>query len=151
MMMVIMTPVMNLMITVILMVTINCSSPIPDPFGLFLRWIDFLLQVVNQVWLPIYLSTVVFKSIYLADFLKTNLTKFAVIWVKRGQRQVFKLEKLQNHSDEGKGEEKKKERGEGKEEKRKKINGCTPSFYNSYFWDSFWPKKTVERKTSIWQ
>ena len=53
--------------------------------------------------------------------------------MKRGQRQVFKLEKLQNHSIEGKGKEKKKERGEGKEEKRKKINGCTPSFYNSYF------------------
>ena len=33
----------------------------------------------------------------------------------------FKPEKLQNHSDEGEGKEKKKERGEGKEEKKKKA------------------------------
>ena len=65
------------------------------------------------------------KTAYLADFLKTNLTKFAVI----------------NHSNEGKGKEKKKERGEGK-----KGNGCTLSFYNSYFGDSYWPKKTVRLK-----
>ena len=45
------------------------------------------------------------KTAYLADFLKTNLTKFAVI----------------NHSNEGKGKEKKKERGEGKGEKKKKA------------------------------
>ena len=41
--------------------------------------------------------------------------------------------KLQNHSNEGKGKEKNEERGQGKEEKRKKSNGCTLSFYNSYF------------------
>ena len=46
----------------------------------------------------------------------------------------FKPEKLQNHSNEGKGKEKEKERGEGKEE-TKKSNGCTLSFYNSYFRD----------------
>ena len=45
------------------------------------------------------------KTAYLADFLKTNLTKFAVI----------------NHSNEGKGKEKKKERGKGKGEKKKKA------------------------------
>ena len=33
----------------------------------------------------------------------------------------FKPEKLQNHSNEIKGKEKKKERGEGKEEKKKKT------------------------------
>ena len=41
----------------------------------------------------------------------------------------FKPEKLQNHSDEGEGKEKKKERGEGKEERRKKhynIRACLP-------------------------
>ena len=32
----------------------------------------------------------------------------------------LKAEKLQNHCNEGKGKEKKKERGEGKEEKKKK-------------------------------
>ena len=58
----------------------------------------------------------------------------------------FKPEKLQNHSDEGEGKEKKKERGEGKEEKKKKSNGCTLRFYNSYFGDSFWPKKLFDTK-----
>ena len=46
-------------------------------------------------------------------------------------------------------ERRKKERGEGKDEK-KKNNGRTLSFCNSYFEDSFWPKKTVGRKRSIW-
>ena len=50
--------------------------------------------------------------LYIADFLKSNLTKFAVIWVKRRQKAGFlsPTEKLQNHSNEGK----------GKGEKRKK-------------------------------
>ena len=51
-------------------------------------------------------------------------------------------EKLQNHSNKGKGKEKKKERREGKEE-TKKSNGCTLGFYNSYF---FWPKKRLDAK-----
>ena len=60
-------------------------------------------------------------NVYQADFLKTNLTKFSVIWVERGQNGMFlKPEKLQNHGNKGKGKEKKKERGEGKEEKKKK-------------------------------
>ena len=59
-----------------------------------------------------------------------------------------KPEKLQNHINEGKGKEKKKERGEGKEEK-KNSNGCTLSFYNSFFGDSFGRKKTVGHKRSI--
>ena len=44
---------------------------------------------------------------------------------------MFKPQKLQNHSNEGKlkGKEKKNERGEGKEEKKKNRNGCTLSFY----------------------
>jgi len=45
----------------------------------------------------------------------------------------LKPEKLHNHSNEGKGKEKKKERGE-----EKKSNGCPLSFYNSYFGDSFY-------------
>ena len=45
----------------------------------------------------------------------------------------LKPEKLQNHSNERKGKEKKKERGEGKEGEGNKSNGCTLSFYNSYF------------------
>ena len=56
-------------------------------------------------------------------------------------------DKLQNHSNEGNGEEKNKKRDEGKEEKRKKSNVCALSFDNGYFW----PKKTVGRKRSIWR
>ena len=60
-------------------------------------------------------------SIILADFLKTNLTKFAVISVKKPEKVRFlKPDKPQNHSNEGKEKEKKKERREGKEEKKKK-------------------------------
>ena len=57
--------------------------------------------------------------LYLADVLKTNLTKFAVILSEKASKCAFlKAEKLQNHSNKGKGK-KKKERGERKEEKRK--------------------------------
>ena len=58
-------------------------------------------------------------NVYLTDF-------------KASQGMFLKPEKLQNHSNEGKGKEKKKERGE-----EKKSNGCPLSFYNSYFGDSF--------------
>ena len=58
---------------------------------------------------------------------------------KASKDTFLRPEKLQNHINEGKGKEKKKERGEGKEE-TKKSNGYTLSFYNSYFGDSFWPK-----------
>ena len=40
----------------------------------------------------------------LTDVLKTNLTKFAAIFAKRRQKEGFvKPDKLQNHSNEGKG------------------------------------------------
>ena len=52
---------------------------------------------------------------------------------KVSKGRFLKLENLQNHSNEVKGKEKKKEQEEGKEEKKKKSNGCTLSFYNSYF------------------
>ena len=42
--------------------------------------------------------------VHLTDVLKTNLTKFAAIFVKRRQKEGFvKPDKLQNHSNEGKG------------------------------------------------
>ena len=68
--------------------------------------------------------------VYLTDFWKTTLTKFAVIWLKTGvKRQVsYARERLQNHSDEGKGKEKKKERGEEKGEEGKKKQ-----WLHSYF------------------
>ena len=46
---------------------------------------------------------------------------------------LLRPEKLQKHSNEGKEKEKKKERRERKQEKKKKSNGCTLTFYNSYF------------------
>ena len=56
--------------------------------------------------------------LYLADVLKTNLTKFAVILSEKASKYTFlKPEKLQNHSNKGK--KKKKEPGEREEEKRK--------------------------------
>ena len=56
-------------------------------------------------------------------------------------------EKLQNHINEGKGKEKKKERGEEK----KAMVALLVFIYNGYLEDSFWPKKTVGRKRSIWR
>ena len=55
-------------------------------------------------------------TLHLADFLKTNLAKFAVIYVIKGQRAGFLRDKLQNHTSEGKGKEKKRQRGGRKEE-----------------------------------
>ena len=52
---------------------------------------------------------------------------------KVSKGRFLKPENLQNQSNEVKGKEKKKEEEEGKEEKKKKSNGCTLSFYNSYF------------------
>ena len=88
----------------------------------------FLMHLRQGVsWGYVYIYIYIY--IYLADFLKTNLTKFAVIWVKKGSKGTFlKPKKFQNHSNEAKGKEEKKDRGEGKEEK-KKSNGCTLSFY----------------------
>ena len=54
-------------------------------------------------------------------FLNTNLTKFAVIWLKGRQKEgVFGLDKLQKHTNEGKRKKKKKEQGGRQVEKRKK-------------------------------
>ena len=61
---------------------------------------------------------------------------------KASKGTFLKPEKLQNHSNEEKGKEKKKERGEGKEEKKEKSSGCTLSFR---------PEKTVGRKRSTWR
>ena len=47
---------------------------------------------------------------------------------KASKGRFLKPEKLQNHTNEERGKEKKKERGEGKEEK-KKSNGYTLNFY----------------------
>ena len=53
-----------------------------------------------------------------------------------------------NYSNKGKEKEKKKERGEGKERRRRKKNGCTLSFFNSYF-GVFGRKKLLDAKKGL--
>ena len=51
-------------------------------------------------------------NIYLADLLKTILTKFAVIWVKMGHKRLrfFAPEKLEDHINEGRSSKREKDR-----------------------------------------
>ena len=63
------------------------------------------------------------NSIFLADFVKTNLTNVAAICVKKGSKgRFFAPNKLENRPYEGKGKKKEKERKrkKGGEEKKKK-------------------------------
>ena len=71
--------------------------------------------------------------VYLTDFLKTNLTKFAVIWVKRRRKAGF-LSPVSSKITLTK-EKQRRERESEEEERRRreKSNGCTLSFYNGYF------------------
>ena len=90
------------------------------------------------------IRTAVMRDTFLTDFCKTILTKFAVVWVKRRQSflspRSFKIT-VTKEKERRTRESEEKERG-----KREQSNGCTLSFYNSYFGDSFWHKKTVGRK-----
>ena len=75
-------------------------------------------------------------------FFKTNLTKCAVIWVKKSKKGRFrKPEKLHYDSNKGiKGKEKKKERGDGKEKRKKQW--LHSWFYNGYFGEkNCWTQK----------
>ena len=67
--------------------------------------------------------------LYLADVLKTNLTKFVVILSEKASKGTFlKPEKLQNHRE----KERRKRKSEEKERRRReKSNGCTLSFYTT--------------------
>ena len=69
------------------------------------------------------------------DFLKTNLTKFAAIPEKKGQKAGFLLRPISSKITAAKGKERKRERGSAEEERRKreKSSGCTLSFYNGCF------------------
>ena len=74
-------------------------------------------------------------NIYLANFLKTNLTKFAVIWVRKRQKVHF-LRPRSSKIIVTKEKERRKRKSEEKERRRrKKISGCTLSFYDGYFGD----------------
>ena len=46
-------------------------------------------------WVKIELYT---NNLKLADFLKTNLTKYAAIWVTKAKWKVFLLDKLENYT-----------------------------------------------------
>ena len=72
-------------------------------------------------------------------YLKTNLTKFVVIWSEKASIGMF----LWIRS--------KITLTKEKEMRKRKRNGCTSSFYHGYFGDSFWPKKFVGHKKSIWR
>ena len=67
----------------------------------------------------------ILKKIYKASYMKPIFWKPSTVpnknFSEKASKGMFlKPEKLQNHSNEGKGKEKKKEWGEGKEEKKKK-------------------------------
>ena len=65
---------------------------------------------------------------------------------KASKARFLKPEKLKNHSNEGKGKEKKKERGE-----EKKAMAAFLVFIIGTLDFGFWPKKSVGRKRSIWR
>ena len=119
----------------------NSPPPSPSPHhfsnGPSLRWQNLFLVIVGKCY-----SYIVFLHFihihfirpcyrvfihvcicaHLTNFLKTNLRKLVVncISERPSKGRFLKPDKLQNHSNEGKGKERKKERREGKEEKRKK-------------------------------
>ena len=76
------------------------------------------------------------ELIFLAHLLKTNLTKFTAIWLKKGQRVGFL--RLISSIIPAPAKEKEKKRRKSEEKRTggegKKANGCTLSFYNGYSW-----------------
>ena len=100
-----------------------------------------------------------FKEIikYLANFLKTNPTKFAVICVKKRHKARFlsprssKI-KVTKEKEKRKGRTRRRKGGE-----EKKRNGCTLSFYKSYIGDGIiWQigrilcKQLIQRNEQHW-
>ena len=93
----------------------------------------FTIRKQLMIWLE--------TEIYVTYFLKTNLTKFAFIWVKRCQKAGF-LTPRSSKITETKEKERRKRNNEEKERRRReKSNGCARSFYNSYSGDGFWRRK----------
>ena len=74
-----------------------------------------------------------YNKIYLANFLKTNLTKFAVISLKRRQKAGFLNPRSSKIILTKEKERRKTMSQEKKRRRREKSNGCTLSFYNSHF------------------
>ena len=63
-------------------------------------------------------------NLYLADFLKTNLAKFAVIGVKKDQKTHDKLGNNPTREAERKGEIQKKAKLGGRKEEKRKPRKC---------------------------
>ena len=104
-----------------------------EHYGMLWYFLEWLIILHSTKSYPVYCKH---SFIYLVDFLKTNLMKFAVYLSEKVWKGRFlKPEKLQNHSDEGR----KRKSEEKKRRTTEKSNGCTLSFYNSYFKNSFWP------------
>ena len=94
---------------------------------------------------------IVCTYVCLADFLNTNLTKFAVICAKRHQKAGF-LSPRSSKITVTKEKERRKRKSEEKERRRRKR--ATAALLVSIIatlGDSFWPKKTVGCKRSISQ
>ena len=91
-------------------------------------------------------------QLYLTDFLKTNLTKYAVIIVKRRQNAGFlspRSSKITVMKEKERSKRKISKLGEGKEGKRKR-NGCTLSFIIAALEKVFGRKKLLDARRSIW-
>ena len=69
-------------------------------------------------------------EIYLADSLKTNLTKFTVTWVKRRQKAGFLNPRSSNITETKEKERRQRKSEEDERRRRAKSNGCVFSFYN---------------------
>ena len=112
-----------------------------EHYGMLWYFLEWLIILHSTKSFPVYCKH---SFTYLVDFLKTNLMKFAVIWVKRCEKAGF-LSPRSSKIIVTKGNERRKRKSEEKKRRTtEKSNGCTISFYNSYFKDSFWPeKKTV--------
>ena len=81
------------------------------------------------------------STVYLADFFENQPNEICSHFSEKLSKGRFlKPEKLQNHSNEGKGKS-----GEQERRRREKSNGCTLSFPLR----SFCPQKTAGRKTFI--
>ena len=89
------------------------------------KWQVFVMVIALFNFLG-FVSKNIYICIYLADFLKTNLTKFAVIWVKRRQKAGFWG--LISSKITLKERRKKKSEEEERRRRNKKSNGCTLSF-----------------------
>ena len=86
--------------------------------------------------------------IYLADFLRTNLTRFSVIRVKKHQKASFVNPRSSKIIVTKEKEERKRKSEEKERRRREKSNGCTLSFYKQLLWGQFLAEKTPELNCS---